>query len=125
MFHSGYSVSLCCSMYCLCVNVHCTTAPACQPDCSKQIYHTSISSLCLHGMYQYKFTFILCKYGFLMVCANSFRVLENVIILTQTDQCQTYQKYLPLAQSPSCSSGNKNMRTQTACRVHYALCEMK
>jgi len=31
MFHSGYSVSLCCSVYCLCVNVHCfmyTTRPA-------------------------------------------------------------------------------------------------
>jgi hypothetical protein len=26
MFHSKYSVSLCCSVYCLCVNVYCTTA---------------------------------------------------------------------------------------------------
>jgi len=26
MFRSGYSVSLCCSVYCLCVNVYCTTA---------------------------------------------------------------------------------------------------
>ena len=24
MFHSRYSVSLCCSVYCLCVNVYCT-----------------------------------------------------------------------------------------------------
>ena len=24
---------LCCSMYCLCVNVHCTTATACQNNC--------------------------------------------------------------------------------------------
>ena len=30
MFHSGYSVSVCC----LCVNVYCTTATGCQPNCS-------------------------------------------------------------------------------------------
>ena len=29
---------LCRSMYCLCVNVCCTTATACQPNCSQQIY---------------------------------------------------------------------------------------
>jgi hypothetical protein len=34
MFCSVYSVSLCCSMYCLCVNVYCTTATGCQPNCS-------------------------------------------------------------------------------------------
>jgi len=39
MFRSRYSVSLCCSMYCLCVNVYCTTATVCQPKCSSQIYH--------------------------------------------------------------------------------------
>ena len=31
---SVYSVSLCCSVYCLCVNVYCTTAVGCQPSCS-------------------------------------------------------------------------------------------
>jgi len=25
-------------MYCLCVNVYCTTATGCQPNCSQQIY---------------------------------------------------------------------------------------
>jgi hypothetical protein len=39
MLHSLYSVSLCCSVYCLCVNVYCTTATGCQPNCSKQTYH--------------------------------------------------------------------------------------
>jgi len=34
MFCSVYSVSLCCSVYCLCVNVYCTTATGCQPNCS-------------------------------------------------------------------------------------------
>ena len=33
MFRSGYSVSLCCSVYCLCVNVYCTTATGFQPNC--------------------------------------------------------------------------------------------
>ena len=28
----------CCSVYCLCVNVYCTTAIGCQPNCSQQIY---------------------------------------------------------------------------------------
>jgi hypothetical protein len=32
---------LCCSMYCLCVNVYCTTATGCQPNCSWQIYQIS------------------------------------------------------------------------------------
>jgi hypothetical protein len=34
MFRSGCSVSLCCSVYCLYVNVYCTTATGCQPNCS-------------------------------------------------------------------------------------------
>jgi hypothetical protein len=34
IFCSVYSVSLCCSVYCLCVNVYCTTATGCQPNCS-------------------------------------------------------------------------------------------
>jgi hypothetical protein len=34
LFRSGYSVSLCCSVYCLCINVYCTTATGCQPYCS-------------------------------------------------------------------------------------------
>jgi hypothetical protein len=32
-------VSLCCSVYFLHVNVYCTTATGCQPNCSYQIYH--------------------------------------------------------------------------------------
>ena len=34
--------SLCCSMYCLCVNVYCTTATGCQPNCSEQIHEMSL-----------------------------------------------------------------------------------
>jgi len=34
VFCSVYSVSLCCSVYCLCVNVYCTTATGCQPNWS-------------------------------------------------------------------------------------------
>ena len=33
-FRSAYSVSLYCSVYCLCVNVYCTTATECQTNCS-------------------------------------------------------------------------------------------
>ena len=33
-FRSGYSVSLCCFVYCLCVNVYCMTAIGYQPICS-------------------------------------------------------------------------------------------
>ena len=35
MFRSRYCVSLCCPVYSLCVNVHCTTATGCQT----KIYH--------------------------------------------------------------------------------------
>jgi len=41
MFRSRYYVSLCCSVYCSCVNVYCTTTTGCQPNCSFQIYHIS------------------------------------------------------------------------------------
>jgi hypothetical protein len=44
MFRSRYCVSLCCCVYCLCVNVHCTTA-------SYQIYH--IISHHIHSFIQY------------------------------------------------------------------------
>jgi len=43
MFCSRYCVSWCCSVYCLCVNVFCTTATGFQPSCIYQknhiIYH--------------------------------------------------------------------------------------
>jgi len=39
MFFSRYCVSLCCSVYCWCVIVYCTTATGCQPNSSHQIYH--------------------------------------------------------------------------------------
>jgi hypothetical protein len=29
-----FQIFLCCSVYCLCVNVYCTTATGCQPNCS-------------------------------------------------------------------------------------------
>ena len=44
MFRSVYSVSLCCSVYCVCVNLYCTTGSGCQPNCSYQIYDTSGTS---------------------------------------------------------------------------------
>ena len=34
MFRFRYCVSLCCSVYCLCVNVYCTSATGCQPSSS-------------------------------------------------------------------------------------------
>ena len=45
---SVYFVSLCYSAYCLCVNVYCTTATGCQPNCGYQIYHIN-SEILLKG----------------------------------------------------------------------------
>ena len=42
VFCSGYSVSLCCSVYCLCVNVYCTVLYCCQ-RVSTQLQLTNIS----------------------------------------------------------------------------------
>jgi hypothetical protein len=39
MFRAVYSVSLCCPVYCLCVNVYCIVATGSQPNCSS-IYLT-------------------------------------------------------------------------------------
>jgi hypothetical protein len=46
MFRSRYCVSLCCSVYCLCVNVYYTTANGCQPNWSYKIYHISYIKFC-------------------------------------------------------------------------------
>jgi len=54
MFLSVYSVWLCCSVYCWCVNVYCTTATGCQLSCSYQIYQLSHKS--------YSFTNIKCTH---------------------------------------------------------------
>ena len=34
MFHSVCAVTFCYSVYCVCVNVYCTAANGCQPNCS-------------------------------------------------------------------------------------------
>jgi hypothetical protein len=39
MYRSFYSVSLCCSVYCFCVNVYCATATGCHPQLQLNIYH--------------------------------------------------------------------------------------
>jgi len=66
MFRSMYCVLLCCSVYCLCVNVYCTTATRCQPNCSYQIYHMvsyiiSYTSKDNKKVIHVKVTFITCK----------------------------------------------------------------
>ena len=40
ILRSLYSDSLCCTVYCLCVNVYCTAATVCQLNCSYQIYQS-------------------------------------------------------------------------------------
>jgi len=48
-------VLFCCylhySVYCLCVNVYCTTATGCQPNCSYQIYHIMNTSTVIQSNY--------------------------------------------------------------------------
>jgi hypothetical protein len=56
MFLSRYCVSLCRSVYCLCVNVYCTTATGCPPNCSCQICRKTRVWKYLrffHGEYKY------------------------------------------------------------------------
>jgi hypothetical protein len=43
MFCSVYFVLLCCSIYCLCVNVYCTTATGRQTNCSWNVSHRIVS----------------------------------------------------------------------------------
>jgi len=62
MFRSGYSVSLCCSVYCLCVNVYCTAATGCQPNCSCQIFR--IKTVTAHALYESCYS----RNSFLWVC---------------------------------------------------------
>ena len=51
MFRSGYSASLCCSVYCLCVNVYCTTATGCQTQLQlTNIYHILTYSNISYGI---------------------------------------------------------------------------
>ena len=39
MYRSEYSVSLCCYVYCMCVNVYCSTATGCLRNYSEHIYY--------------------------------------------------------------------------------------
>jgi hypothetical protein len=39
LFSISFLCRLCCSVYCLCVNVYCTTATVCLPNCNYQIYY--------------------------------------------------------------------------------------
>ena len=64
---------LCCSMYFLCVNVYCTTATGCLPNCSWQIY-------------QYKerheqTNILLCQCSAYMKCVKAVQTGWNVISL--------------------------------------------
>ena len=60
MFRSGYSVSLFCSVYCLCVNVYSTSVTGCQPNCSQQIYQISKSRI-THWNQPYSHKISLCE----------------------------------------------------------------
>ena len=44
---------MCCSVYCLCVNVYCTTASGCRPNCSWQIYHIISYHIISHHITSY------------------------------------------------------------------------
>ena len=54
MFRSMYCVALCCSVYCLSVNVYFTTATGCQPKCSYQIYHIILKHVEQTNLFQDK-----------------------------------------------------------------------
>ena len=60
LFSSVYSVSLCCSVYYLYVNVYCNTATGCQTNCTQQTisYHNKKST-----------------YGFIMKNINGMEVI--------------------------------------------------
>ena len=58
MFRSVYSVSLCFSVYCLCVNVYCTAVTGCQPNCSLQNISYRIIYASPHGVTPHKNIYI-------------------------------------------------------------------
>jgi len=75
MLCSGYSVSLCCSVYCFCVNVYCTTATLCQPNRIYQIFHSTITRLLLPNILQYMYTYLhIC---IVIMCSRSAAVLNH------------------------------------------------
>ena len=105
MFCSVYSVSLCCSVYCLCVNVYCTTATGCQPNCSltnisyhivsyRIIYHIisyhNISTNLLHVMYRkinrQNSTYIA-SYLFFILC------VEYHVVRMQIKFCRSFVQH--------------------------------
>jgi hypothetical protein len=79
MFRSRYCVLLCCSVYCLCVNVYCTTATGCQPKCSIQIYHiTSFNLLeCLHKCMKNITYKVACTIVFLKIKIRCWKNVED------------------------------------------------
>jgi len=58
---SVYSVPLCCSVYCLWVNVHCTTATRCHPIAANKIYIKQMTVMCLNLFNMYHIIFVKWK----------------------------------------------------------------
>jgi hypothetical protein len=95
MFRSGYFVLLCCSVYCLYVNVYCTTATGCHPNCSWQIYHIIFSSI--RPTYTvYKFVQNVIEYlGVVAICVADKRrqwlsLLNTIFRIPQTAKFLSY-----------------------------------
>ena len=62
---------LCCFMYCLCVNVYCTTATECLPNCSWQIYHI---------IYIYKLLYMF-RVVSLLIMRNTQLYLQHLVLV--------------------------------------------
>jgi len=82
MFCSVYSISFCCPVYCLCVNVYCTTATGCQPNCSQQIYHiiSYIIYRIISYIISYNISYII---SYIVICHISYNILYYISYLQE------------------------------------------
>jgi len=124
---------LCCSMYCLCVNVYCTTATRCQPKCSSIyhitsyhfisyfIYHIYIISFHIYHFISYHFIYIISYHIYHII---SYHIISYHIIpkcyVTRTMFCVVNcfpMVSLPLF-SPNCFVHGAKSATRTLNPMH-------
>jgi len=85
MYCPVFSVSLCCSVYCLCVNVYCTTATGCHPNCSQEyilsyrIISYNISYHISYHIVSYRISYIV-SYHIVSYLLISYRIVSFDII---------------------------------------------
>ena len=110
---SVYFVSFCCSVDCPCVNVYCTTATGCPPNCCYQIYRIIYHIASYHIIYHvmsYHISYII---SYILSYIMSWHIMYHISYIRF---CVKTSPPIPAPLALSCykaASGNSNVCSHT------------